>query len=286
MKKQLLVLAILAVGGIVGASTTIDPANPYAYSANTGWINAEADGTNGAVIGRFYCSGHLWAANTGWISLGGGAPDNGYAYSNTSADDFGVNHNEAGELRGSAYSANTGWIVFEEQGDPRVDLQTGALSGYAYGANTGWISLSNAQAVVRTERLDDGPDSDADGLPDAWEYSRYGKLNWLGGMPSDKDGDGVSDVDEYLADTDPVDEDSLLVLTLDEADGVTNRLSWPSRLSRLYRVQAVASLTGSWETAGTDILPGSGGVMSLTDSPATNTPARFYRVTAWPPLSE
>ena len=32
------------------AATTIDPTHPYAYGSNIGWINAEADTINGAVI--------------------------------------------------------------------------------------------------------------------------------------------------------------------------------------------------------------------------------------------
>ena len=268
----------------VFSATTIDPAHPYAYGANTGWINARADGTNGAVIGRYFCSGSLYSANLGWISLGAGAPANGYSYANDSAADFGVNHDETGALRGYAYSANTGWIAFENQGNPRVDLTTGNLSGYAYGANTGWISLSNAQAFVRTERLDNGPDSDADGLPDAWEYSRYGNLTALSGT-GDLDTDGVSDLNEYLADTDPDDDASLLLLTLVEAGGSTNQLAWPSRSTRLYQVQATALLTGTWENAASGVLSGTGGELALTDVPATNRPARFYRVNAILPLN-
>ena len=283
MKKLFSVLFIFAIG-LAQAATTIDPAHPYAYGANTGWINARADGTNGAVIGRFFCSGTLYSANLGWIRLGAGGPTNGYAYGNTSAGDFGVNHDGAGSLRGYAYSANTGWIAFENQGNPRVNLQTGNLSGYAYGANTGWISLSNAQAFVRTERLDGGPDSDADGLPDAWERSRYGNLTALSGS-GDWDVDGVSDVDEYLADTDPVDDESQLLLTLVEAGGSTNRLAWPSRSTRLYQAQTTASLTGTWANAASGVLSGTGGELALTDVPATNSPARFYRVNAILPLN-
>jgi hypothetical protein len=37
----------------------------------------------------------------------------------------------------------------------------------------GWISLSNSQACVRTDRLGAGPDTDGDGLPDAWELARH-----------------------------------------------------------------------------------------------------------------
>jgi hypothetical protein len=50
----------VALIGSAGASSTIDTNNAYAYGANIGWVNARADGgTNGAVIGEFYCSGYI-----------------------------------------------------------------------------------------------------------------------------------------------------------------------------------------------------------------------------------
>lgn len=113
------------------AATTIDPANPYAYGTNMGWINAEADGANGAVIGQAFCSGYMYGANVGWIHLGDGAPVNGMAYANDSATDYGVNHDGLGSLSGYAYGANIGWINFEQtHGQPQVNLETGDLSGY------------------------------------------------------------------------------------------------------------------------------------------------------------
>src|SRR5579862_6364847 len=127
---------MLLVGGALSrlnaASTTIDTNNPYAYGANIGWINAFADGTNGAVIGQFFCTGFLYSANVGWISLGAsGGPANGYAYSNITSNDWGVNNIGDGRLAGMAYGANIGWIVFEQTyGLPRVNLINGQLTGY------------------------------------------------------------------------------------------------------------------------------------------------------------
>ena len=46
-------------------------------------------------------------------------------------------------------------------------------------------------------------DDDQDGLPDAWEYARFGNLDQKGN--DDSDGDGFANHQEYLVDTDPVD---------------------------------------------------------------------------------
>lgn len=69
--KTLRILALALCCVQARADTTVDPAEPYAYAANAGWINAYADGTNGAVIGQTFCSGYLYGANIGWISLSG-----------------------------------------------------------------------------------------------------------------------------------------------------------------------------------------------------------------------
>jgi hypothetical protein len=89
-----LVLALFIAGvfpPLAHAATTIDPANRHAYAANAGWLDAYADGSHGAVIGQFVCSGNLYSANAGWINLGSGSPANGIYYQNNSSSDFGVN---------------------------------------------------------------------------------------------------------------------------------------------------------------------------------------------------
>jgi len=143
------VLAILigAMDGALGQSN-IDPVQRFAWSANLGWIDARAgDGAQGAVFRLSYASGYLWSANAGWINLGDGTPANGSAYANTSGIDFGVNHAGSGKLRGLAWGASVGWIVFEDIGNPRIDLATGALSGYAWMANAGWLHLAGVRKL-------------------------------------------------------------------------------------------------------------------------------------------
>lgn len=282
--------ALLLAGAAAAlAGSTIDPARPYAYGQNIGWVNARPDGTNGAVIGQFYCAGRLWSANCGWITLGSGAPANGWSYANDSAADWGVNHDGEGRLAGLAYGANIGWIAFEQvRGFPRVDLRTGNLHGHAWGANVGWISLSNAQAFVRTASFDPGPDADLDQLPDPYEFKYAGSLTNLSGLAGrDTDGDGSTDLREARADTDPLDPlDSLRIVAF-EAAGGGRRLAWTARPTRLYRVEATNAVgAGGWADAGPGLLgPPAASPLEriLTDAAG---PARFYRVKAVVPLSE
>lgn len=72
-------------------------------------------------------------------------------------------------------------------------------------------STGSSQPVVVTmdgrNALTD--DEDNDGLPDAWERFYFGNT-WLYGAQDDPDGDGVTNINEYLRGTDPTDPDSVL----------------------------------------------------------------------------
>lgn len=282
--QTLAALAALCTVGVARGDTTINASNRYAYGANVGWLDARGDGTNGAVIGQFFCTGYVWSANCGWISLGNG-PTNGWRYSNTSPSDWGVNHDGVGALRGMAYGANIGWIAFESNGNPRVDLRTGALSGSAWGANVGWIGLSNAFAFARTDTLDPGRDSDSDGIPDAWELANAGSLTNLG--TGDRDNDGAPDRAEYLADTDPLSATSRLDIVSLRRDTTTNIVAWRVEPTRFYRLDQAAAVTNNaaWTDTGLGLLsPGPGPTLTGVVVDAASS-ATFYRARAMLPLS-
>jgi len=251
------------------AAPTIDPDNQYAYGANIGWINA-----SNAVIGQAFCSGYMYGANVGWIHLGDGAPVNNVAYQNNSANDYGVNHDGQGSLSGYAYGANIGWINFEPTGNPTVDLLTGALGGYAWGANVGWINLSTLATLTLA-----APDSDGDGIPDAWELGHTNVLTELAALGKDSDGDGISDVEEYAGDTDPFDANEVVGMT-------TNNVTWPVKTTRLYTLQHAAALSNgmSWTMTSSSFIPSA--EIDLTEEvPRVTDTNRFYRVQVQPPLS-
>jgi len=289
MKARILILcaAFVLCNAAIG-DTTIDVSHHNAYGANIGWLDARGDITHGAVIGQLYCTGYIYSANCGWISLGNG-PTNGYHYGNTGASDWGVNHDGEGNLTGYAYGANIGWINFEQNyGKPRVDLDTGNLGGYIWSANCGWISLSNMQACARTTTLAEGPDSDGDGIPDAWEYSKVGGLSVLSGSGHDEDGDGVSDAEEYIADTDPDSDGSLLeIITVNSVGNRTNEVTWSSESTRFYRIERNDCLTNtaSWTDCGLGKIPSDGGLITTRAVVNTNSGSLFYRVKAMLPLT-
>jgi hypothetical protein len=284
---KIYILVFLALSTIsLQATTTINSTNHNAYGANVGWIEMRGDDDSGAIIGESYCTGYLYSANCGWICLGNTTPTNGWHYSNVSSDDWGVNHDGAGTLTGYAYGANIGWINFEQiHGNPQVDMVTGNLNGSIWSANVGWISLINAQAHVQTDTISTGPDTDADGIPDAWEYKMYGKLNILSAT-DDLDSDGATDLSEYMADTDPDDATDLLEVFLDTTVG-TNTLSWATHVTRHYRLQYTDDLQdGQWSNSASGLLIDKSGTLSIDDTPSSDVPILFYRVKAIRPLSE
>ena len=276
----------VAVGAL--ADSTINAVDRFAWGANVGWLDGRADGANGVVIGESICSGYIYAANCGWIHMGDGTPVDGVRYQNDASTDFGVNHDGLGNLRGFAYGANIGWINFEAQGAPKVDLVTGKLSGFAYGANVGWISLSNTFACVRTDAIAPGTDSDGDGIADGYEFTWTGGLGTMG-AGTDRDGDGVSDRDESLADTNPNDKGDFLRITRLRAGmaGAGWDLTWVSRPTRQYHIQVRNDLNAgtAWINSGLGLIVPDAGATTTRTVPPQDGEMRFLRIQAVKPLS-
>ncbi|MEY3894494.1 MAG: hypothetical protein RLZZ214_13 [Verrucomicrobiota bacterium] len=276
-----LALGLAAFPWSTHAATTIDATNQFSYGANIGWMNWSGDVANGVVITDYICSGYIFAANVGWIHMGGGSPANTIQYQNNSATDFGVNLDALGNLRGYAYAANVGWINFETLGAAKLDLVTGQFSGYCYSANCGWISLS----TLKTSVIEPGVDTDGDGMADAWELVNFGNLD--DGAGDDPDGDGVTNLNEYLAGTDPNDPASKLAITnyTTTPGGTSTSLTWQSVPTRNYFIEESLDLSaGSWFDSGLNLILSDGAsTVRLFGNPYA--PKRFLRVRAVKPLS-
>jgi len=267
------------------AQSTISSTDRYAYAANAGWIDFRPTVADGVKVTETYMAGYAYAANFGWISFGGGAPANGYSYGNTTATDYGVNVAADGKLTGYAYAANVGWIQFEQtQGKPVVNLLNGSLSGYAYSANLGWISLQTSLSNLATTSIS-RPDTDGDGIPDAWEMQHFGNLT-AANATTDHDHDGFTDLQEYIAGTDPLDPSSNLRIVSHSYDASHTQATivFTTVPNRLYRLEYDADLASPWTNSPLGTFnPDSGTTTSRTFT-FTTGPKNFFRPVAMVPL--
>jgi hypothetical protein len=113
---------------------------------------------------------------------------------------------------------------------------------------------------------------------DSWENSYFGNLGQS--ASGDPDGDGVGNLLEMKLGSDPnssvstgLPVPSVLSLT---SEGFT--ITFPTVTGLNYQVVGTENLTGtSWPNIGLSIT-GDGQPQSVTDSSATNSPRKFYKV--------
>ena len=91
----------------------------------------------------------------------------------------------------------------------------------------------------------------------------------------DGDGDGMSGLEEYIANTDPINGDDFLQLLLSTT--ATIDLSFNSASNRNYRIDASPAINPlSWSPVQSEVI-GHGGVISVTDTNAAVSNL-FYRL--------
>jgi hypothetical protein len=121
-------------------------------------------------------------------------------------------------------------------------------------------------------------DTDNNGLPDWWELEYFGHLT--GTDPNaDPDHDGMSNLAEWVAGTNPTNAASCLRLTLLSAgnsNGIV--LSWPSVAGKTYSLERTTNLlTGFDSILYTNIIT-TAPTNTATDTAVLPGSARFYRV--------
>ena len=285
---SLITLLALAVAAHAQQSN-LGVGDSYAWAANLGWLQLTpqrpAPG-NGVVVTDTHLFGFAWSDSTGWINFGDGTPQNFVRYANTTGTDSGVNHDGAGNLSGLAWSANLGWINFgwaapADANRPRFDLLTGNFTGYAWAPNAGWITLGTG--LLKTDSMCI-TDTDADGISDSWEIENAEVIQVLTAT-GDYDGDGVSDRDEYYADTNPLEPSERLRITQFVPGTTASTLTWTSRPTRHYRIFHSIDLDRWTASLLNNIAPDAGDTTTRSQ-PHVAGPRRFFRVQAVLPLQK
>ena len=150
------------------------------------------------------------------------------------------------------------------------------LTGVSYSSNY-TVSLAY-DAAGNIERQNAVTDSDGDQLPDEWEMANVGDLDQLSAA-GDRDGDGMTDLQEYLGGFNAVSNRSCFMATgemLAGADGVL--VVWPSETNRLYRIERSTNLLNGVFVALQDEIPGTPPINQYRDATATNTGPWYYRI--------
>lgn len=93
-----------------------------------------------------------------------------------------------------------------------------------------------------------GEDANFDGLPDDWQALHWGEGAFWPGPNVDSDGDGATNLQEFLAGTDPRDPTSVLRVGLEQV-GPTMRLQWNARAGSIYQVQSSSDFR-TWQNVG------------------------------------
>jgi hypothetical protein len=151
------------------------------------------------------------------------------------------------------------------------------------------VELTGSGTHLVTLGFDEGggtnPDSDADGLPDAWELQNFGNLNRDGS--DDADNDGLTDREEYIVGSNPNNASSGYPRLNVQKDGAGFRVTFPTVTGRRYTVSYRDSLaSGAWNpvtqvgSGEQNPAVGTGGNVTVTDTSASQSTggARFYKV--------
>jgi len=125
------------------------------------------------------------------------------------------------------------------------------------------------------------PDSDGDGLPDGWEVEHdLDPLSNLGlaGRMGDPDGDGVINVEEFEAGTNPRDPVSLLKLHIQPRSSFF-KLTWSTVPGKNYELQSANSLDSPFSNVNTSLFPiaASSGALHF-DHTNEGRPFQFFRI--------
>jgi hypothetical protein len=122
-------------------------------------------------------------------------------------------------------------------------------------------------------------DSDGDGLPDDWEIAHQLNPNSPDDAAIDSDGDGLTNLQEYQAGTDPRSVASSLRLTAAfEADQIILRFAAVE--GRHYRISVADAVLGdNWSNLA-DVPAGPTRDVEVSD--AQNSSQRFYRLELLP----
>ncbi|MGZ5022552.1 MAG: hypothetical protein ACXWAX_08190, partial [Chthoniobacterales bacterium] len=164
---------------------------------------------------------------------------------------------------------------------PIAPVQVGGsvITATATDPNNNTSQFSSPIAVAAT-------DTDSDGIPDAWMNSNFGHPTGQAADKSrasdDADGDGLTNLQEFLAGNDPKSGGSWLHITAIARSGTDRLVTFASATGKTYRIDYKDDITSATWILLQDQLNATSSSTQITDSGAGNLVHRFYRVALEP----
>lgn len=167
-------------------------------------------------------------------------------------------------------------------GNLTVNTTTGLISGSPITGGNVSINLSATNSIgtgTGSLSLTIQGDADGDGMGDAWELS-FG-LNPASAADAalDKDGDGETNLEEWISGTSPDDPNSRFTIIQQSLTPSGVRITWNSIVGKRYRVMGRSSLaSGSWSEVTTVPIVATDSTTTWTHVNGQLATAGFYRV--------
>ena len=153
-----------------------------------------------------------------------------------------------------------------------TNLQTSATYSVVVTNATRPAGVLSANAVITVLA-----DTDGDGLPDAWETEQGLNPNSAHDRDADNDGDGMTNWQEYIAGTDPIDPASYLSVASPSVGSGGVALEFGAVSNKTYTVQTRNHLGNAPWVKLTDIVARPTNHVEAVEYP-NSVPLRFYRV--------
>jgi hypothetical protein len=176
-------------------------------------------------------------------------------------------------------SGLAGWTSWSSR--PMISAEGGTVVFQSW--NSGLVANDlNRVSDVFVAVVTAATDSDGDGIPDAWmvEYFGHptGQATDQSRAEDDADGDGMTNLQEYIAGTIPTNAASVFRAAISLVVASNNVvLNWPAVPGHAYQVQFKDNLNdANWQTAsnGVSVIGDTGYFAVPTNAP----PKRFYRI--------